>query len=137
DVINQIKIENPHLWDAAMKDEATQMILQGTQLEIEYARDTMPRGVLGMNAAMMEDRKSTRLNSSHVKISYAVFCLKKKNQNRPGVLHRRTEDEGEELHRRDTAPGHAHRMHVLAHGGHYGRHQYRAAQGDNVHERGH
>src|SRR5207302_10915587 len=28
--------------------------------------------------AEMEDRKSTRLNSSHVKISYAVFCLKKK-----------------------------------------------------------
>ena len=55
DVINQIKIENPHLWDDAMKDEATQMILQGAQLEIEYARDTMPRGVLGMNAAMMED----------------------------------------------------------------------------------
>src|SRR5690606_40316707 len=26
------------------------------------------------------DRKSTRLNSSHVKISYAVFCLKKKKQ---------------------------------------------------------
>src|SRR5690606_21242953 len=30
----------------------------------------------------MQDRKSTRLNSSHVKISYAVFCLKKKNRNR-------------------------------------------------------
>src|SRR5690606_39288471 len=28
------------------------------------------------------DRKSTRLNSSHVKISYAVFCLKKKKKNR-------------------------------------------------------
>src|SRR5690349_22895787 len=28
-----------------------------------------------------EDRKSTRLNSSHVEISYAVFCLKKKKQN--------------------------------------------------------
>src|SRR5690606_40089162 len=28
----------------------------------------------------LEDRKSTRLNSSHVKISYAVFCLKKKNR---------------------------------------------------------
>src|SRR5690606_42009599 len=28
-----------------------------------------------------KDRKSTRLNSSHVKISYAVFCLKKKKQN--------------------------------------------------------
>src|SRR5690606_42067802 len=29
-------------------------------------------------AELQEDRKSTRLNSSHVKISYAVFCLKKK-----------------------------------------------------------
>src|SRR5690349_23969253 len=28
----------------------------------------------------VEDRKSTRLNSSHVEISYAVFCLKKKNK---------------------------------------------------------
>src|SRR5690349_22811341 len=28
-----------------------------------------------------QDRKSTRLNSSHVEISYAVFCLKKKNKN--------------------------------------------------------
>lgn len=55
DMINQIKIENPHLWDDGMKDDARQMILQGTQLEIEYARDTMPRGVLGMNAGMMEE----------------------------------------------------------------------------------
>src|SRR5690606_40309699 len=31
--------------------------------------------------AMIQDRKSTRLNSSHVKISYAVFCLKKKKNN--------------------------------------------------------
>lgn len=55
DVINQIKIENPHLWDAQMRDKATQMILEGTELEIQYARDTMPRGVLGMNASMMEE----------------------------------------------------------------------------------
>jgi len=55
DVINQIKIENPHLWTAEFKEEVTQMILEGTEIEIEYARDTMPRGVLGMNAAMIED----------------------------------------------------------------------------------
>src|SRR5438874_7632412 len=30
---------------------------------------------------LREDRKSTRLNSSHVEISYAVFCLKKKTKN--------------------------------------------------------
>ncbi|MDF1821499.1 MAG: ribonucleotide-diphosphate reductase subunit beta [Alcanivoracaceae bacterium] len=55
DVINQIKLENPQLWDKEMQDKATQMILEGTELEIQYARDTMPRGVLGMNAKMMEE----------------------------------------------------------------------------------
>src|SRR5436309_6217760 len=34
-----------------------------------------------------EDRKSTRLNSSHVKISYAVFCLKKKKRGAPPDVH--------------------------------------------------
>tara|TARA_R110002110_G_scaffold240244_1_gene456398 strand:- start:44271 stop:45539 length:1269 start_codon:yes stop_codon:yes gene_type:complete len=55
DVINQIKLENPHLWTEQFQQEVILMILEGTQLEIEYARDTMPRGVLGMNAAMMEE----------------------------------------------------------------------------------
>src|SRR5439155_26756739 len=35
------------------------------------------------------DRKSTRLNSSHVAISYAVFCLKKKNERNPKLLRNR------------------------------------------------
>lgn len=55
DVINQIKNENPHLWTQEFQAKMTQMILEGLALEIEYARDTMPRGVLGMNAQMMED----------------------------------------------------------------------------------
>src|SRR5690606_39806815 len=41
-----------------------------------------PRLDLGLDPAIDgADRKSTRLNSSHVKISYAVFCLKKKKKN--------------------------------------------------------
>ncbi len=55
DVVNQIKLENPRLWDEGMQKLAKQMILEGTDLEIRYARDTMPRGVLGMNANMMAD----------------------------------------------------------------------------------
>ncbi|WP_444896444.1 ribonucleotide-diphosphate reductase subunit beta [Microbulbifer sp. SSSA005] len=55
DVINQIKLENPHLWTAEFQQEVTQMILEGMELEVAYARDTMPRGVLGMNANMMEE----------------------------------------------------------------------------------
>src|SRR3712207_7333132 len=37
-------------------------------------------------AAAEEDRKSTRLNSSHANISYAVFCLKKKNNSPSAIL---------------------------------------------------
>ena len=55
DMINQIKLENPELWDEAMQEEAAEMILQGTALEIEYAKDTMPKGILGMNADMMAE----------------------------------------------------------------------------------
>jgi ribonucleoside-diphosphate reductase beta chain len=55
DVINQIKLENPGLWDEELQTLARQMILEGTQLEIEYAKDTMPRGILGMNANMMAE----------------------------------------------------------------------------------
>src|SRR5256885_13274660 len=42
-----------------------------------YAADIDPN----TNLPMDKDRKSTRLNSSHLVISYAVFCLKKKNHN--------------------------------------------------------
>src|SRR5438874_10777427 len=44
--------------------------------------DTSTRGYdVGLGRASGGDRKSTRLNSSHVEISYAVFCLKKKKKN--------------------------------------------------------
>src|SRR5207302_9320950 len=47
---------------------------------------TVPRWVAGTWSG--RDRKSTRLNSSHVKISYAVFCLKKKKKkNRQQTVH--------------------------------------------------
>ncbi len=55
DVINQIKIENPALWTQEFQEEMTQMIIEGAELEIAYAKDTMPRGVLGMNANVMTE----------------------------------------------------------------------------------
>src|SRR2546429_1822335 len=39
-------------------------------------------GLIGLLLAYQPDRKSTRLNSSHGYISYAVFCLKKKKKNK-------------------------------------------------------
>src|SRR5437660_3757888 len=48
-----------------------------TECAVELRREN-PRNLA---SRIGEDRKSTRLNSSHVAISYAVFCLKKKNKN--------------------------------------------------------
>src|SRR3712207_7163827 len=42
--------------------------------------DKLSRIEVKVNGSKYLDRKSTRLNSSHANISYAVFCLKKKNQ---------------------------------------------------------
>src|SRR5690606_40598307 len=50
----------------------------GERPMVSGARMTDHRDVLSRRILL--DRKSTRLNSSHVKISYAVFCLKKKNR---------------------------------------------------------
>ena len=52
DVINQIKLENPQLWTAEFQQEMIGLIKEGIDLEFEYAKDTMPRGVLGLNANM-------------------------------------------------------------------------------------
>jgi ribonucleoside-diphosphate reductase beta chain len=54
DVINQIKIENPHLWTEEFKADMIKLILTGVDLETKYAYDTMPRGILGLNAPMFE-----------------------------------------------------------------------------------
>lgn len=50
DVINQIRAENPNLWTEEFQQEVISMIREGVELEYQYAVDTMPRGILGMNA---------------------------------------------------------------------------------------
>ncbi len=54
DLINQIKAENPHLWTAEFKAEIKALFERAVELEYRYAEDTMPRGVLGMNASMFK-----------------------------------------------------------------------------------
>src|SRR3989442_10889711 len=49
---------------------------------LTLAQDAANAALCAEGVGAMEDRKSTRLNSSHVRISYAVFCLKKKNEPR-------------------------------------------------------
>src|SRR4051794_41470928 len=53
------------------------------QLHFEAIMEALRRDqhVCAVKPLVLEDRKSTRLNSSHPSISYAVFCLKKKKNN--------------------------------------------------------
>jgi ribonucleoside-diphosphate reductase beta chain len=54
DVINQIKIENPRLWTEDFQKEVRAMLIEAAELETAYGRDSMPRGLLGLNAALCE-----------------------------------------------------------------------------------
>jgi len=54
DLINAIKMENPHLWTAEFKAEICTLFMKAVELEYRYAEDTMPRGVLGLNASMFK-----------------------------------------------------------------------------------
>jgi ribonucleoside-diphosphate reductase beta chain len=54
DGINQIRIEDPHLWTKAFQEEIRQMLKEAAELEAAYGHDTMPRGLLGLNAVLCE-----------------------------------------------------------------------------------
>ncbi len=54
DLINQLKLENPQLWTPQFKAEIKVLFATAVDLEYRYAEDTMPRGVLGMNASMFK-----------------------------------------------------------------------------------
>ena len=55
DLINTIKMENPHVWTEEFKQELLGIFKQAVLLEYAYAEDTMPQGVLGLNAPMFEE----------------------------------------------------------------------------------
>src|SRR3989442_11933921 len=66
------------LADLALEVEAATAL--ALRLARTFEASATAAGV-AMRASARSDRKSTRLNSSHVRISYAVFCLKKKKKN--------------------------------------------------------
>jgi ribonucleoside-diphosphate reductase beta chain len=55
DMINGIRAENPGVWTPAFGAEVAEMIDEAYRLEVAYARDCLPRGVLGLTAGLFED----------------------------------------------------------------------------------
>lgn len=55
DLINGIKEENPELWDDAFQKHILNLIREAVELEVNYAQDCLPRGILGLTAPMFRD----------------------------------------------------------------------------------
>lgn len=55
DLINGIKEENPTLWSLAFQKNIIELVKKAVELEIAYARDCLPKGILGLHAAMFKD----------------------------------------------------------------------------------
>lgn len=55
DLINGIKSENPAVWTSNYQQKIIAMIREGVELEIAFAEDCLPRGVLGLNAGLFRD----------------------------------------------------------------------------------
>lgn len=55
DLINTIKEENPEVWSPAFQKSVQEMIEEAVELEIAYAQDSLPKGVLGLNAHLFRD----------------------------------------------------------------------------------
>lgn len=55
DLINGIKEENPSLWTPQFQDHIIDLIKQAVELEVQYAQDCLPRGILGLTAPMFRE----------------------------------------------------------------------------------
>lgn len=55
DLINGIKAENPQLWTADFQQQMVHRVRQAVELELEYAADCLPTGILGLNARLFRD----------------------------------------------------------------------------------
>ncbi|MCL5427773.1 MAG: ribonucleotide-diphosphate reductase subunit beta [Candidatus Marsarchaeota archaeon] len=55
DLINTIVQENPVIWTERFKADVTESIKKGVELEVMYAKDCLPRGIMGLNAGMIKE----------------------------------------------------------------------------------
>jgi ribonucleoside-diphosphate reductase beta chain len=55
DLINGIKVENPDAWTPDFQDHILDLVRQAVELEISYAQDCLPNGVMGLNAELFRD----------------------------------------------------------------------------------
>jgi len=79
DLINTIKMENRELWTEQFREEITELFKQAIDLEHAYAEDTMPRGMLGLNAPMFKSYLRFIANRRAVQIGVESVYPKETN----------------------------------------------------------
>src|SRR5688572_3978827 len=81
--VTRMRTIDPRPYDQGTRDEAVKLFmdLMAFSAAADYSRVAVLKVGDRIDDHIYTDRKSTRLNSSHSQISYAVFCLKKKNEN--------------------------------------------------------
>jgi ribonucleoside-diphosphate reductase beta chain len=79
DVINQIKAENPSLWNTDFQAEVSAMLRSAAELEAAYGRDTMPNGFLGLGPGLCEQYMHFIANRRCVQIGLAPVFVPTEN----------------------------------------------------------
>jgi ribonucleoside-diphosphate reductase beta chain len=74
ELLKKIKIQYPDIWTDSFEDELIHHLRQAVDLEIAYAKDVLPRGILGLNADMfidyMQNIANRRLSALKMKFKY-------------------------------------------------------------------
>src|SRR3712207_7996754 len=78
--IDQVPIPWDYETEPPVEDLESGTVIEINELKMRWDARVPGRKVKGKAPTRLGDRKSTRLNSSHANISYAVFCLKKKKK---------------------------------------------------------
>ncbi len=76
DLINTVKEENPEAWTVEFKQELLDLIKEAVELEVLYAEDCLPKGILGLNASLFRDYvghiADRRLERIGLKVQYGT-----------------------------------------------------------------
>src|SRR5215475_2069655 len=96
DAVRELRGEGQHAVVVPHPAEAADQRYPGTG----ERGDVQAVAAVVVDVPQVEDRKSTRLNSSHVKISYAVFCLKKKKKKKKNKTHKKKKKKKQPKHKK-------------------------------------
>lgn len=78
-LLNKLKEQYPEIWDRGMEEKLTKIMQEAVDLEIQYAKDVLPRGILGLNSDMFVDYMQYIANRRMEKLGMSFRYEKDRN----------------------------------------------------------